>query len=89
MIFMNFLPALLLYGGVTQISYFGTLCVLAMFIILAIGADDIFVCYIAFVIFLNGNITIFSLGILPINRCSWIRGNNIEQRHLMSQWIRE
>merc|ERR1711951_95323 len=43
MILMNFLPALLLYGGITQQSYFGTLCVMAMFIILAIGADDIFV----------------------------------------------
>merc|ERR550525_2002307 len=43
MILMNFLPALLLYGAITQQSYFGTLCVMAMFIILAIGADDIFV----------------------------------------------
>merc|ERR1719295_2528717 len=43
MIFLNFGPALLLYCTITQQSYFGTLCVMAMFIILAIGADDIFV----------------------------------------------
>eukprot|EP01083_Nonionella_stella_P145858 457967_1 len=45
MIFLNFLPSILLYRYVTQLSYFGTLNMLGMFIILAIGADDIFVLY--------------------------------------------
>ena len=43
MIFLNFLPAILLYRYISSLQYFGTLCVMAMFIILAIGADDIFV----------------------------------------------
>merc|ERR1719384_1697254 len=43
MIFMNFLPSMLLYRYITQLSYFGTLQMMAMFIILSIGADDIFV----------------------------------------------
>eukprot|EP00485_Elphidium_margaritaceum_P005399 CAMPEP_0202709734 /NCGR_PEP_ID=MMETSP1385-20130828/21819_1 /ASSEMBLY_ACC=CAM_ASM_000861 /TAXON_ID=933848 /ORGANISM="Elphidium margaritaceum" /LENGTH=1152 /DNA_ID=CAMNT_0049369073 /DNA_START=42 /DNA_END=3500 /DNA_ORIENTATION=+ len=43
MIFMNFFPAIILYRYISWQSYFGTLCVLAMFIILSIGADDIFV----------------------------------------------
>ena len=43
MIFLNFLPAILLYRFISNLQYFGTLCVMAMFIILAIGADDVFV----------------------------------------------
>ena len=41
MIFLN-LPALILYRWISQLAYFGTLNVLGMFIILSIGADDIF-----------------------------------------------
>ena len=43
MIFLNFIPSILLYRYISQQSYFGTLNMLGMFIILAIGADDIFV----------------------------------------------
>jgi len=43
MIFMNFAPSILLYGLVFQQSYFGILQVMSMFLILAIGADDVFV----------------------------------------------
>ena len=43
MVFLNFLPAILLYRFIAQLQYFGTLCIMAMFIILSIGADDIFV----------------------------------------------
>eukprot|EP01083_Nonionella_stella_P067628 179021_1 len=43
MIFMNFLPSLLLYRYIAQQNYFGTLQMMAMFIILSIGADNIFV----------------------------------------------
>ena len=43
MIFLNFLPAILLYRYISGLAYFGTLLVMAMFIILSIGADDIFV----------------------------------------------
>merc|ERR1719334_1911470 len=43
MIGLNFFPALLLYRYIAGLEYFGTLCMLSMFIILAIGADDIFV----------------------------------------------
>ena len=45
MIFLNFIPAILLYRFIAGLEYFGTLCVLAMFIILSIGADNIFVKY--------------------------------------------
>ena len=43
MVFLNFLPAILLYRYIAGLEYFGTLLVMAMFIILSIGADDIFV----------------------------------------------
>eukprot|EP01084_Bolivina_argentea_P002491 4595_1 len=43
MIFLNFLPAILLYRFISGLEYFGTLCIMAMFIILSIGADNIFV----------------------------------------------
>ena len=43
MIFLNFLPSLLLYSFISQQKYFGTLQMMGMFIILSIGADDIFV----------------------------------------------
>eukprot|EP01084_Bolivina_argentea_P002492 4596_1 len=45
MIFLNFLPAILLYRFISGLEYFGTLCIMAMFIILSIGADNIFVLY--------------------------------------------
>ena len=41
MVFLNFLPAILLYRYIAQLKYFGTLCVMAMFIILSIGAGMI------------------------------------------------
>jgi len=43
MIFMNFLPAVLLYRYINGLKYFGTLLLMSMFIILSIGADDVFV----------------------------------------------
>ena len=43
MIPLNFLPAILLYRFIAGLKYFGSLTVMAMFIILSIGADDIFV----------------------------------------------
>ena len=51
MIFLNFLPAILLYRYITGLAYFGTLLVLAMFIILSIGADDIFVEFFVYILF--------------------------------------
>lgn len=42
-ILLNFGPTILLYRFISQLRYFGTLNLMAMFIILAIGADDIFV----------------------------------------------
>jgi len=43
MILANFLPAIFLYRLVGGFEYFGTLNVLGVFIIMGIGADDIFV----------------------------------------------
>jgi len=44
-ILLNYGPAILCYRFISQLRYFGTLNLLAMFIILAIGADDIFVLF--------------------------------------------
>ena len=43
MVLANFIPAILLYRFIGGYTYFGTLNILAIFIILGIGADDIFV----------------------------------------------
>eukprot|EP00638_Chattonella_subsalsa_P013774 CAMPEP_0117786428 /NCGR_PEP_ID=MMETSP0948-20121206/5828_1 /TAXON_ID=44440 /ORGANISM="Chattonella subsalsa, Strain CCMP2191" /LENGTH=1226 /DNA_ID=CAMNT_0005615433 /DNA_START=52 /DNA_END=3732 /DNA_ORIENTATION=- len=43
MILANFIPAILLYRGIAGFEYFGTLNMLGIFIILGIGADDLFV----------------------------------------------
>jgi len=43
MIFMNFMPSILLYSLIFQQSFFGILQVMSMFLILSIGADDVFV----------------------------------------------
>eukprot|EP00494_Astrolonche_serrata_P033667 UN33936 len=43
MIFMNFIPAILIYSLVFQIKYFGILQYFSVFLILAVGADDVFV----------------------------------------------
>eukprot|EP01083_Nonionella_stella_P133253 405052_1 len=43
MIFLNFLPTLLLYRFIGQQEYFGMFQIMALFIILSIGADNIFV----------------------------------------------
>ena len=58
MIFLNFLPAILLYRYITGLAYFGTLLVLAMFIILSIGADDIFVEFFVYMLFVGNYIHI-------------------------------
>jgi len=43
MLFLNFGPTIVLYCGVFRINFFGILQVMSMFLILSIGADDIFV----------------------------------------------
>jgi len=43
MLFLNFGPTIVLYSGVFRINFFGILQVMSMFLILSIGADDIFV----------------------------------------------
>ena len=74
MIFLNFLPAILLYRFISNLQYFGTLCMMGMFIILSIGADDIFVKYIdthfcPFVFFPERNMYKLHYGTFPSMMC--------------------
>ena len=69
MIFMNFMPSILIYSLICQQSFFGILQVMSMFLILSIGADDVFVlldtwgqtnCEVCFIVLFSSTVSIIA-----------------------------
>ena len=82
MIFMNFMPAILIYSLVAQQTYFGIFQVMSIFLIISIGADDIFVLLDTWG---QANIEVYSFGVDRPGRLQVLNSENFYCRSSISK----